>query len=83
MKARISFFLKAFVILLLTCNVPIANSQSTESSGDTLPNLIKRIEMLERQLAESRQNPFATGIKKAKPTVVRIDKRSSRWGRDG
>ena len=75
MKTRISLFVHILVYILLLCNVPLANSQSSEASGDTLSNLIKRVEVLEQQLAESRRDPFATAIKKAKPAVVRINSR--------
>ena len=73
MKTRISFFMSAIIAFLLIFNVLTANSQLTESRDTKLAELEKRIEVLEKQLVESRQNPFAMAIKKAKPAVVKID----------
>ena len=72
MKTRISSFMSGIVLLLLVCNVLVANNQSLASS-ERVADLEKRVESLEQQLAEFRQNPFAMAIKKAKPAVVKIE----------
>ncbi|MDE0469714.1 MAG: trypsin-like peptidase domain-containing protein [Candidatus Poribacteria bacterium] len=73
MKTRISFFMSAIIVFLLAFNALTANSQSAESRGTKLAELEKRIEALEEQLVESRQNPFATAIEKAMPAVVKVN----------